>query len=171
VVQAFDENGDGLVLRGHDFRWDDSRDGRSPHLPEDLAVDLVRMVLDRYHKERKQTPRRVVVHTSSLFTPAERAGFQQGLDQVAEHDLVCLAPRSDVRLMRQGQYPPLRGTTFTLGADSYLTGRSVPAGRVVRPASAPMPAGPLHPKSNRAARPGGRPYLARDATAAVGAWS
>lgn len=23
VVQAFDENGDGLVLRGHDFRWDE----------------------------------------------------------------------------------------------------------------------------------------------------
>ncbi len=120
VVQAFDENGDGLVLRGHDFRWDDSRGGKSPHLPEDLAADLVRMVLDRYRKERKQTPRRVVVHKSSLFTPAERAGFQHGLDQITEHDLVCLAPRSDVRLMRQGQYPPLRGTTFTLGADSYL---------------------------------------------------
>ncbi|WP_052744931.1 hypothetical protein [Micromonospora sp. HK10] len=120
VVQAFDENGDGLVLRGHDFRWDEARDGRSPHLPEDLAADLVRMVLDRYRKERKQTPRRVVVHKSSLFTGPERAGFQDGLDQVAEHDLVCLAPRSDVRLMRQGQYPPLRGTTFALGDDSYL---------------------------------------------------
>jgi hypothetical protein len=33
---------------------------------------------------------------------------------------VCLAPRSDVRLMRQGQYPPLRSTTFTLGPDRYL---------------------------------------------------
>jgi hypothetical protein len=118
VVQAFDENGDGLVLRGHDFRWDDP--DRSPHLPEDHAAELVRMVLDRYRRERRQMPRRVVVHKSSLFNPAERAGFQQGLDQIAEHDLVCLAPRSNVRLMRHGKYPPLRGTTFTLGSDTYL---------------------------------------------------
>ena len=102
------------------FTGTESRDGKSPHLPEDLAADLVGMVLDRYRKERKQTPRRVVVHKSSLFTPAERTGFKQGLGQIDEYDLVCLMPRSDVRLMRQGQYPPLRGTTFTLGADSYL---------------------------------------------------
>ena len=31
VVQAFDENGEGLVLRGHRFHWDD-RKGKSPHL-------------------------------------------------------------------------------------------------------------------------------------------
>jgi hypothetical protein len=29
VVQAFDENGEGLVLRGHRFNWDERRQGRS----------------------------------------------------------------------------------------------------------------------------------------------
>jgi hypothetical protein len=36
VVQAFDENGEGLVLRGHDFHWDEDKQGRSPHLSEEF---------------------------------------------------------------------------------------------------------------------------------------
>jgi hypothetical protein len=120
VVQAFDENGDGLVLRGHDFPWDERQDGRSPHLPEGMASELVTMVLQRYRSERKQLPRRVVVHKSSRFEQAERAGFQQALGEVAEYDLLSLAPRSDFRLLRQGTYPPLRGTTFTMGNQSFL---------------------------------------------------
>ena len=41
VVQAFDENGEGLVLRGHDFQWDEERQGKSPHLSDELAYKLI----------------------------------------------------------------------------------------------------------------------------------
>ncbi len=34
--------------------------------------------------------------------------------------LVALSPSSEVRLIRAGQYPPLRGTAFTVGDTSYL---------------------------------------------------
>ena len=43
VVQAFDENGQGLVLRGHKFHWDEKKYGKSPHLPADQAKST-----DRY---------------------------------------------------------------------------------------------------------------------------
>jgi hypothetical protein len=47
VVQAFDENGEGPVLRGHDFHWDEDKQGRSPHLSEEMAGALIDMVLGR----------------------------------------------------------------------------------------------------------------------------
>lgn len=120
VAQAFDENGDGLVLRGHRFRWDDDRDGRSPHLTADLAHELVKMVLERYERERGQLPQRVVVHKTSRFEPAERDGFEAALRRVRKFDLVSLSPTSETRLIRAGQNPPLRGTVFNVGDVSFL---------------------------------------------------
>lgn len=120
VVQAFDENGEGLVLRGHNFFWDDQKMGKSPHLSEEMAGRLIDMVLDRYQDERKRLPQRVVVHKSSRFEPAERAGFDQALRRVQQYDLVALTPTSEVRLIRAGQYPPLRGTGFSVDDMSYL---------------------------------------------------
>lgn len=120
VVQAFDENGDGLVLRGHRFQWDEDKERRSPHLSEEMADQLIEMVLRRYEDERKQLPQRVVVHKTSRFEPAEQKGFENALSRVKRYDLVSLHPVSDVRLLRAGRYPPLRGTAFTVGDISYL---------------------------------------------------
>jgi hypothetical protein len=118
VVQAFDENGEGLVLRGHNFHWDDSE--RSPHISGDMAHGLLQMVLARYQEERKQLPQRVVIHKSSRFEMAEREGFEAALSVVPQYDLIALTPVSEVRLARAGQYPPLRGTSFSIGDDSFL---------------------------------------------------
>ena len=121
VVQAFDENGEGLVLRGHTFPWDEQKEGRSPHLTEEAAGELVQMVLDRYKNERnQQLPQRVVVHKSSRFEPAERRGFENALRAVRLYDLVSLRPDSDVRLLRNARYPPIRGSAFTVGGMTYL---------------------------------------------------
>ena len=122
VVQAFNHNGKGLVLRGPSFRWDSKQEGRSPHLSEDMANELLQMVLRRYRSERRQLPRRVVVHKSSRFEPEERSGFETALcsSEVEQYDLVSLRISNDVRLMRAGQYPPLRGASFTAGDISYL---------------------------------------------------
>jgi hypothetical protein len=121
VVQAFDENGEGLVLRGHRFHWDERQNGKSPHLSEELAENLITMVLERYRNERNQLPRRVVIHKSSRFEPLERAGFESALQKRGcLYDLVALSPTSSSRLLRTGQYPPLRGTLFSVGKISYL---------------------------------------------------
>jgi len=118
VVQAFDENGEGLVLRGHNFHWEES--ARSPHLTAEMAHSLVQMVLTRYQNERKQLPQRVVIHKSSRFESAEREGFETALSRISQYDLTALTPVSEIRLVRTGLYPPLRGTSFSLGSDSFL---------------------------------------------------
>ena len=120
MVQAFDENGDGLILRGHNFHWDEHRDGKSPHLTEELAGRLIEMVLKRYESERKQAPRRVVIHKASRYDDAERRGFEQALRTVDQFDLLAVHPVSDTRLIRAGTRPPLRGTSFAVGDVSYL---------------------------------------------------
>ncbi len=121
VVQAFDENGEGLVLRGHKFTWNDDQERRSPHLSAALAGQLIDMVLERYRLENKgNLPRRIVLHKTSRFEPEEQAGFEDVLTEVnIPYDLVSLCPTSEVRLLRMGQYPPLRGTVFSVGDVSF----------------------------------------------------
>jgi hypothetical protein len=122
LVQAFDEYGDGLVLRGHDFTWDSEKErSRSPHLTEEQAHDLVNLILTRYQEEMKQFPQRVVVHKTSRYWPAEKSGFKKALrNRVNRYDLIALAPQSTVRLLPVNLYPPLRGTCFQVGDIDYL---------------------------------------------------
>ena len=119
IAQAFDEHGDGLVLRGQDFSWDEKKDGPSPHLSADLASELVEKVLERYRKEIHQNPVRVVIHKTSQYWPDEREGFRNGIRSVNYYDLVSVYPTSQIRLLRDARYPVLRGTRFSLG-DMHL---------------------------------------------------
>lgn len=140
VAQAFNEHGDGLVLRGPDFQWDSSRLGKSPHLAGEQAEALLAMALKRYSDEMNQVPRRVVIHKSSRFWPEERVGFEAALRGVNQFDMVAVRPNNRVRLLREGQYPPLRGTTFKIGDIDYLyTTGYIPALRVYPHGHVPSP--------------------------------
>lgn len=119
LAQAFDEQGNGLVLRGQDFVWDVSKHGNSPHLPAQLAEELVSLVLKRYRDELKQSPRRVVIHKTTEYWPEERQGLQAALKGVDQFDLVAVRPTEDVRLLRDARYPILRGSYISLG-DMHL---------------------------------------------------
>lgn len=122
LIQAFDEHGDGLVLRGHEFTWDSKEEHTSaPHLNQEQAYKLVELVLEKYREELKQTPQRVVVHKTSRYWPAEQEGFEQALSRhVQQYDLMALAPQSTIRLLTASKYPPLRGTHFRVEDLDYL---------------------------------------------------
>jgi hypothetical protein len=96
LIQAFDEHGEELVLRGHDFDWDPERTG-------------------------SRSPVRVVVHKTSRYWPDERDGFRAAIESRAQrYDLLALEAQSAVRLITTSKYPPLRGTRFTIGDLDYL---------------------------------------------------
>jgi hypothetical protein len=78
------------------------------------------MVLERYEREMKRRPRRVVIHKTSRFEQAERRGFEEALRQIGAYDFVSMRPTSEVRLLRAGKFPPLRGTCFAVGEIDYL---------------------------------------------------
>lgn len=128
VTQAFDYLGQGLVLRGDPFEWNEDVDGRTPHLTKDAARKLIRSTLDEYVRVRGTPPRRVVVHKSSRFWGPDHGkfnevdGFMEGISEVypkTDADLVALS-RSGVKLFREGKYPPLRGTYARVGDDGHF---------------------------------------------------
>ncbi len=140
VAQAFDEDGEGLILRGPDFRWDEQIAGRTPHLSGNDSSQLIRLVLRRYQEETRRVPARVVVHKTSRFSTEERDGFRAALKGVTEFDLVAVRPTDEVRLVRAGRYPPLRGTLFSVGEPRYLyTTGFVPALRAYPHGHVPSP--------------------------------
>lgn len=109
LAQIFDELGNGLILRGTPVDFD--KDDRVPRLTAQQAYDLLCAALNEYRIALRNYPARVVVQKSSNFTPPEMDGLLQAgrelrIDIV---DLVTILD-SKLRLFREGNYPPYRGT-------------------------------------------------------------
>lgn len=128
VAQAFDYLGEGLVLRGEPFEWDIDKLGRTPHLTQTAARALIMQTLEEYINVRGNPPSRVVVHKTSEFWGNDRDehneidGLYEGIGEITQYcetDLVSLR-QQNIRLFREGQYPPLRGTYFTIGGEYHL---------------------------------------------------
>lgn len=140
MAQAFTAAGDGYVLRGNSFEWNESM-GASPHLDSNGAASLIRDVLDLYKRQNRESlPSRIVVHKSSRFWDDELAGFKDACEIVPRKDFVALGGR-DIQFYRTGDYPPVRGTfvkfsdtnflLYTNGYIPYL--RTYPGARVPKP--------------------------------------
>jgi hypothetical protein len=140
MAQAFSDRGDGLVLRGESFEWDTKTQG-SPRLTREAARRLLTDVLQHYTAHLRQKPLRVVVHKSSEFGDEELDGFADALgSDIPFYDFVSIR-RSDVRFLRAGDEPPIRGTAveiaprrfvfYTRGYVPYL--RVYPGMRIPRP--------------------------------------
>jgi hypothetical protein len=117
-AQVFTSYGDGLVLRGKEAAIDEKFD-RQPHLSEDAALSLLNECLENYKSTTKHTPRRIVVHKSSRFNEAERLGFEKAAKAYGQITMVAFGDR-EIRALRAGKYPPLRGTLIELPDKSYL---------------------------------------------------
>jgi hypothetical protein len=117
MAQAFSDQGEGLVLRSEPFRWAGSR---SPHVPAELAEDLMSRVLRAYTDHVRQPPRRVVVHKKQRFWDDEREGMEKALrGAVHSYDLVGFGERG-IRFFRVGMEPPLRGTMVHMAAENAI---------------------------------------------------
>lgn len=140
MAQAFTAAGDGYVLRGNSFEWDESK-GRTPHLDRVTALSLMRGVIDLYKRQnRGSLPSRIVVHKSSRFWDEELSGLMDACDVIPRKDFVALGWRG-IQFYRTGDYPPLRGSfikfsdtdllLYTVGYIPFL--RTYPGARVPQP--------------------------------------
>lgn len=141
MAQTFTAAGDGYVLRGNSFEWNESKNGKSPHLNKKNAAALIQNVLDLYKAQnRGQLPSRLVVHKTSKFWDDELEGFNSAAEIVPNKDYVAFGKRG-IQFYRPGDYPPLRGTfvkfsndnllLYTTGYTSYL--KSYKGPRVPKP--------------------------------------
>lgn len=141
MAQAFTSAGDGYVLRGQAFEWDEQTRGKSPHLDRASAAALLAAVVERYREQsRGSLPTRVVIHKTSRYWPEELEGFREAVTTVPRRDFVAFGQRR-IQFYRDGDYPAVRGTyirasesdflLYTVGYIPYL--RTYPGARVPLP--------------------------------------
>lgn len=120
MAQVFDERGDGTIVKGGPVSL--SKEDRTPHLTADDIGILVQEGIKRYREVHATQPARVVVHKTSAFDPAELEGCKAQLrHQGIEHwDLFSMTRNDGLRLFRDGDYPPLRGTLLSLDDKSHV---------------------------------------------------
>ena len=113
VTQIFNEQGNGVILRG--MPVEESKRDKQPHLTAKQAFDLLYNSLDEYYKAVKIYPQRLVIHKSSNYFEEEIEGFQKVAQEMKINsiDLVTIMP-TNFRLYREKNYPPFRGTMFSL---------------------------------------------------------
>ena len=121
AAQMFDERGRGFILKGKRARTE-SR-GRHPYMTFNDAYDLTSQVLSAYKNNHKQFPARVIVLKTSRFRDDE------ALDEAGTElrDLVWVQESYSVKILRDGNYPVLRGTFVNLAGKGLLyTNGSIP---------------------------------------------
>jgi hypothetical protein len=138
MAQVFTHNGEGIVLRGKDVVKDQVK--RETHLSRTQALELMTDALKKYQDKAGHDTARVVVHKTSLFSEEEKAGFDEAIGRRAR-DYVTIHRDNDIRFLRTGNYPALRGTMVYLTDHKcvlYTSGyiprvRTYPGSRVPEP--------------------------------------
>ncbi len=127
LAQIFNELGNGVILRGEEIQL--KKYDLTPHLSEEQAYKLLLQSLQEYYDAIKIFPKRLVLHKTSNFNAAEINGFKEAAKsfRINQVDLVSIQS-SDIRLYRQGVYPPMRGTHFIISDTHHVlyTRGSVP---------------------------------------------
>ncbi len=119
LAQVFDELGNGVILRGTPVDID--KDDRQPHLKMEQAHELINRALQEYRFALGTSPGRLVIHKSSNYTDAELDGFREATAeaQVNTVDFVTIL-QTDMRLFRNGSYPPYRRTHLEIDESTHL---------------------------------------------------
>ena len=127
AAQMFDERGRGFILKGN--RAHTESRGRHPYMTFDDARELTSEVLLAYRKHHMHFPARVIVLKTSRFREDEADGILEALDEAGSElrDLVWVQESYSVKILRDGNYPVLRGTFADLDGRGLLyTNGSIP---------------------------------------------
>lgn len=119
LAQIFDELGNGVILRGTPVDVD--KDDARPHLTSEQSYDLLKRALTEYRIAMGNFPGRLVIHKSSNYNEEEQNGFRQATDEmhVEAVDFVTILD-SEMRVFREGIYPPYRGMHIELDQNTHL---------------------------------------------------
>lgn len=127
AAQMFDERGRGFILKGK-RALTESR-GRHPYMTQDDAKQLIADALTAYKNHHKHYPARVIVLKTSQFREEEADGILEAIDEAGAElrDLVWVQESYSVKVLRDGNYPVMRGTFVELDGKGLLyTNGSIP---------------------------------------------
>lgn len=120
AAQMFDERGRGFILKGK--RAETESRGRHPYMTKDDARDLIVEVLAAYKAHHRNYPARVAVYKTSRFRDEEADGITEALTDLSidMKDLVWIQERTAMKVLRDGNYPVMRGTFVELDGKGIL---------------------------------------------------
>lgn len=127
AAQMFDERGRGFILKGK--RAQTESRGRHPYMAQDDAHQLIADALSAYKSHHKNYPARVIVLKTSQFRAEEAEGVFEALNEAGTElrDLIWIQESYSVKLLRDGNYPVMRGTFVELDGKGLLyTNGSMP---------------------------------------------
>ena len=127
AAQMFDERGRGFILKGR--RAQTETRGRHPYMTHEDARELIGQALAAYKQHHMNYPARIIVLKTSKFRDEEADGIIEALDEVGAElrDLVWVQESVSIKVLRDGNYPVMRGTFVELGGKGLLyTNGSIP---------------------------------------------
>jgi hypothetical protein len=127
AAQMFDERGRGFILKGK--RAQTESRGRHPYMTQPDARQLIVEALSAYRNHHKNYPARVIVLKTSQFREEEADGILEALEEAGTElrDLVWVQESYSVKVLRDGNYPVMRGTFVELDGKGLLyTNGSIP---------------------------------------------
>ena len=116
LSQVFSLDTEGYVFKGGKANTDEDR---TLHISKEEAASRIKQAISVYTNSNGHPPQRIVVHKTSKFNLAEKEGFKESLDKESILDLVAFGTRN-IKLVRWGEKPPIRGTMVRLSDDSVL---------------------------------------------------
>lgn len=120
LAQVFSDSGEGMVVRGHDFKWDTETRGE-PHLSEENACQVLQDAISVYKEHHdQQFPNRVVIHKSSMYLDEERKGFMKACEEIPRYDFISVSDGREIFFYRNGERAVLRGTCINIENRSFL---------------------------------------------------
>lgn len=121
MAQIFDEMGQNVILRGNPILPEEDKNNRKPYLGEEHSYNLLSQALQAYEQAVQHLPARIVLHKSSHYREEEIEGFKNAILKhgIEYADFVDIQP-TEIRLLREGDYPPYRGTAAKLEAGRHL---------------------------------------------------
>lgn len=118
LAQIFSGHGEGLVMKGGRAVKEKRK---AAHMDRETSEALIREALGLYARHHPGAQaRRLVVHKTSPFLQEETVGIEAAVPENMNLDLVSLHIGSDVRFLRSGTHPPLRGTYIKLSERDTL---------------------------------------------------
>ncbi len=118
LAQVFSLDMEGFVFKGDKALF--NSETKSLHVPKGDALIIIKEALESYKQAKNGvSPKRLVIHKTSRFSQDEREGFMEGAAEINKVDLISFGTR-EIKLIRWGKHPPIRGTMVRLPDRSIL---------------------------------------------------
>lgn len=112
LAHIVNELGEGLVVEGDRFAPSHGSEfSAGPHLDTMQAARTLSRALENFERRFGRVPRKLVVHKTSSYSEAERAGFEFSLRNVPTHALIAVSRRG-LLFLRPGREPIFRGAAI-----------------------------------------------------------